>query len=506
MKLNIITRTAVAALLLVAGLQTANAQGIRVHYKNGNVTDVPVALFDRFSPYYKKTTIEEEEKPWTDPDVNIKVEPLDLTAAKFVTLLQQEGMPLNIGLSAPTVNGTFSVKPISVVKTWSANPDEDDELLDEDEVREMVFKFSGQSGFNVWIDTYDVYPDGPDSSIGESNGQGAQGIKSFIMGSGSKFTAAFIITAEMPAWDIFMRIAYIISGEVSGSNLKDVYVAVVSLDKQDNVEEYGIGKDGDGVSYATTWAPLPYTDDSRSLLQKSRTARRMAARKNVIISEKEEYGYTVYKTDGTQFGVTQDELDYIETYEGEFDQRITQQIPQQYLEKMSAYMPIYAGNTPPTIEGTFTLHPYEMVYTSDSYKPTEAFGDNTIDLSDQNRTKNTVNYQNKQGSGRSEKTEMVVLGKDDKFTIFAVVSGTNPDATYKMAEIVSGTMTTDGIKDVFTGILMLEKNDPNNKVMKVGTYRIFKDGDGLATPSTWSSRSLMPQQSDAGTLINVAAE
>jgi hypothetical protein len=67
-------------------------------------------------------------------------------------------------------------------------------------------------------------------------------------------------------------------------------------------------------------------------------------------------------------------------------------------------------------------------------------------------------------------------------------------------------MTGEGIKDIYLGILMLDKDDPNNKLMKVGTYRIFNDGDGLAIPTTWSSRSMIPQQSGGGNLSNMAVE
>ena len=61
MKTYSILRTLVAALLVAAGLQTAQAQGIRVHYKDGNTVDVPAALFDHMSPFYVKTTVTEEE-------------------------------------------------------------------------------------------------------------------------------------------------------------------------------------------------------------------------------------------------------------------------------------------------------------------------------------------------------------------------------------------------------------------------------------------------------------
>ena len=218
------------------------------------------------------------------------------------------------------------------------------------------------------------------------------------------------------------------------------------------------------------------------------------------------YSFTIYKTDGAQLKVTQDELDYVETYEAEFDQRITQQIPQEYLSKMATHMPIYAGSTPPTIDGTFTSHQHEPVYTSDGYSWSGGLADQIMNFTGQDKQKNTINYEYRQSGNHSDKTQMVVMGEGDQFTIFAVMNGANAsvNATYKMAEIVSGTMTADGIKDFFSGILLVEKNDPNNKIMSVGTYRIFKDGDGLASPSSWSARST--ERNSGGSGSTIAAE
>ena len=488
------------ALLLMTGLTAAQAQGIRVHYKNGNTVDIPAALFDRMSPGYQQSTIDDGDDP-VDPDSNVKVEPLDMSTAKFLSALQQAGMPVHLGTSAPTVNGTFSLKPTKLVKYWSANPDDYDDI-EVEETTEEVLKFTGQSGYNVWIDSYNIEEDGPDSSVAEANKLGdSRGVKAVIVGSGSKFTAAYIITLDWPAYDLFIRMGYIISAEVSGNSLKDLYVAALSLDRDYNLLEYGIGCDGDGVSTATTWAPLPWTDDSRSA---TRLPHRIGRKKAKTV--KEEYSYTIYKTDGTELKVSQDELDYVETYEAEFDDRITQQIPQEYLSKMATHMPIYTGSTPPTIDGTFTSHPHVSVYTSDGYTFKGDLADQIMNFSGQNKSKNTLNYQYRQGGSINDKTEMIVMGEGDKFTIFAVMNGsyTSFNATYKVAEIVSGTMTADGIKDFFSGSLMIEKNDPDNQLMKVGTYRIFKDGDGLASPSSWSARST--ERNSGGSGSTMAAE
>ena len=52
--------------------------------------------------------------------------------------------------------------------------------------------------------------------------------------------------------------------------------------------------------------------------------------------------------------------------------------------------------------------------------------------------------------------------------------------------MVSGTKTDEGIKDFYYGFVMTDKgSDPNHKLMDVGVYRVFKDGDGISEPTTW---------------------
>ena len=493
-----ILRTACAALLLWAGLPTAQAQGLRVHYKDGNTVDIPAALFDHMSPgYLKKTDPDIPDDPDTDDD--FRVDPLDLSSP-FVSILKDAGMPIYTGSSVPTLNGTFSLKPPQLVKYWSTDPDDYTDLDDIADNAELIIKFSGQSGNNVYVDMYAIDEEGADYAIGASMYQGPQGVKARIAGSGSNFTIGFVMTTEIPTWGIFIRLAYIMSGEVSGGTLKNLYIAEASLDENNNIEEYAIGKDGDGTSPATTWNPRIYTDDSRSLTA-TKLARRLMAKR----AASEEYWYTIYKTDGTELKLSQDELDYVETYEGEFDQRITQQIPQEYLEKMSAHMPIYSGNTPPAIEGTYVLSPLLLHYSSDG-QSLNNLADQFIRMTNQDTSKNTVMYEDKQASNYKERTEMVVLGKDNNFTIFAVVPGYLGSVTYKLATIVSGTMTDAGIKDCHIALLMVDKNDPDNQVMKVGTYRIFKDKDGLAEPSSWSSRTTDRQSLGTGLSSIIAAE
>ena len=89
-----------------------------------------------------------------------------------------------------------------------------------------------------------------------------------------------------------------------------------------------------------------------------------------------------------------------------------------------------------------------------------------------------------------EKEEAKVLGEGENFTTFTIVTTTSTsDASWsKMATICSGTKVADGIKNFYRGILLLDKYDPNNNIMAVGDFRIFKDGDGMSEYDQWLAR------------------
>ena len=209
------------------------------------------------------------------------------------------------------------------------------------------------------------------------------------------------------------------------------------------------------------------------------------------------YGVNVYKTDGSKDTYMESELESITTYMEQFDERITQEIPVEYLSKISQHMPIYSGNTPPNIEGTYLISPDALAYTSieNDYEIGTEFMDRIIRYSAQDMTANTVTYEDEEVyDGKvyqySMTAEAKVLGKGDNFTIFVITESKSNDGHWsKTATIYSGTMTSDGIKDCFWGFVMLDNDDDDDsndkRFISVGSFRIFKDKDGLSVPTTW---------------------
>ncbi len=218
-----------------------------------------------------------------------------------------------------------------------------------------------------------------------------------------------------------------------------------------------------------------------------------------------EYGVRVYKQDGKYDYYKESELESITTYEEDFDQRITSIVPKEYLSKMSAYMPIYSGSTPPNIEGTYFFDPNVMIHNSDPNGKSQEgalLSGLNIKFTKQNTSYNIVNYQEEnvekgQVTYMSSEVSATILGEGDNFTAYFILESTSSDGSwYKLATIVSGTKAGNGIRNCFYGLLMLDKIDPGNKFMDVGTFRIFKDQDGLSEPSTWLTRSASARSLD----------
>ncbi len=173
----------------------------------------------------------------------------------------------------------------------------------------------------------------------------------------------------------------------------------------------------------------------------------------------------------------------------EQDQRLETVVPEQLRLKLEKRMPIYDGNHPPKVEGVFKIKPYQCVYCEDGvYSPGYNYGTEIIRFSNFNEVDNTLDYshyfQNKDEFQSG--TGAFISGNGNYFTAYFISEGATKGVTTKQASIISGEVTDDGLKNVYSALLMLEKgDDPYRYVMKEGYYRIYKDGDTLSEPCEW---------------------
>ena len=145
---------------------------------------------------------------------------------------------------------------------------------------------------------------------------------------------------------------------------------------------------------------------------------------------------------------------------------------------------IYTGSKPPQMEGSFKLSPLELLYASDNYHISD-FSDLIVSFSDQ-QSRGMLKYrecQNDTVVGKSVQAR--VIGTGDYFTVYCIQYVAGPSGSWrcKIATLISGKVTSQGLRDCQYAFVMLEREsaspttDPS--LAEEGTVRIFVDGDGL---------------------------
>ncbi len=169
--------------------------------------------------------------------------------------------------------------------------------------------------------------------------------------------------------------------------------------------------------------------------------------------------------------------------------RIDDVVPEDIQDEMDDYIPIYKGSTPPNVEGAYIVEPFTTVYCEDgNYEPGHVIADFYIRFSNQNSVTNTLDYEGMHDeSTYDEGKGAFISGSGNNFTAFFNTEGESSGIYTKTALVISGTKTSSGIKDLYYAFVMVEKgSDPNHKLMDEGVFRVFKDGDGLASNYSWT--------------------
>lgn len=173
-------------------------------------------------------------------------------------------------------------------------------------------------------------------------------------------------------------------------------------------------------------------------------------------------------------------------------------IPLDIQKKVSNYMPIYKGDTPPNIEGSYYFQPV-LTYSTmaddvEDYGIKGAFIDEIITFTNQTGSNHISYLEQYLEDGEIIKDETMysadsvyVFGSQNRFTVCAMVSFSKKDddgtiASARGVVVISGNKTSLGIADLYYSGLILEKNDPKDilDVFDINQYRIGKDFDDLA--------------------------
>ena len=167
-------------------------------------------------------------------------------------------------------------------------------------------------------------------------------------------------------------------------------------------------------------------------------------------------------------------------------------VPEEILEKIDDHMPLYSGVNPPNVEGAYFIDPFVAVYCEDQgdggYDPGTIVYSTRILFSNQNASKNTLDYNSVSvGGSWQEGKGAFISGSGDNFTAFFNTEGISSGIYIKTALVISGTKTSSGIENLHYAFVMVEKgDDPDEKLMDEGVFRVFKDEDGMSVNSDWT--------------------
>lgn len=160
-------------------------------------------------------------------------------------------------------------------------------------------------------------------------------------------------------------------------------------------------------------------------------------------------------------------------------------------------MPIYVGNTPPNVEGSYYINPYVSSYYSDlDDNPEKTLTSETVNFSNQSDGTLTVNTLTDGSDTYYYLEGAYITGYGNYFTVFydylsSLDAKDGTEIPIRRVEVYSGRKTSTGISNLYYANAFAEKgNDPYDEYMDEGTYRIFKDEDGLSGKSSWTPSSL----------------
>ena len=167
-------------------------------------------------------------------------------------------------------------------------------------------------------------------------------------------------------------------------------------------------------------------------------------------------------------------------------------IPDEIVDLLDDYIPIYDGINPPVIEGQYVMSPMTLVYSTRGYSPGDTFADTYVMFYNQDTQNNTLDYKEAQKSlGEAVGTGAFISGEGNNFSVFFNTEGVSYydyDIYTKEAVILSGIKTPTGIQNMYYAFVMLEKSDdPDSHIVPVGTYRVFKDGDNFSNTTSYFS-------------------
>ncbi|AQG80388.1 hypothetical protein [Spirosoma montaniterrae] len=167
--------------------------------------------------------------------------------------------------------------------------------------------------------------------------------------------------------------------------------------------------------------------------------------------------------------------------------KIQKIVPQAALDDMkSKGLLINEGNTPPSIEGIFEADPYTLL---SPYGPEDGWSKGKVIEKYRYRFSgqqgDEVKLEEKQINGNNTGSGIAsfLAGSGNKFTLFGEVVGSSSGIATKTLTVISGEITSTGIKDFQYAFVLTNKtgDDDDDVLMPVNKSRVWIDGNQIAT-------------------------
>lgn len=147
-------------------------------------------------------------------------------------------------------------------------------------------------------------------------------------------------------------------------------------------------------------------------------------------------------------------------------------------------MPINTGGNPANIEGTYLVSPMVLTQSNRTFDDIgKTYADKTFTFLEQNNDNLTLTTALTQGGGVGEGLGSFIVGNGNNFSVFVRIKKDNlehNDSTLT-TQIFSGTLTSDGITNLYNALVMLDDyGDPNDRYIAIGDARVFYDEDGFS--------------------------
>jgi hypothetical protein len=188
---------------------------------------------------------------------------------------------------------------------------------------------------------------------------------------------------------------------------------------------------------------------------------------------------------------------------------INELVPPDILEKLRDELgiPIYGGNTPPNIEGTYLASPMRKVRTNYNESIFANYGydiEHTFYNQDAGNLTVHVNrlFFNLFGfvdnsNAREEGVGAFIVGHDNVFSIF-IQTDYVKDNGYKCldANVISGELVDGGIRNLQEASIVVDDyGDPGNIFLEIGQGRVMGDKDGFSPKVKGSTKSSITRSS-----------